>query len=94
MHIIWKSGLIPFRLYQRKHLLSAPSPLHMISIDTKDIPSLPQPVKSIKRLLQRRQLKQFFLTLHFLQQLFLTFICLFHFLLFLFLVQVRFLCSQ
>lgn len=33
MHIIWKSGLIPFRLYQRKHLLSAPSPLHMISIE-------------------------------------------------------------
>lgn len=59
MHIIWKSGLIPFRLYQRKYLLSTPSPLHMISIDAKDILSLLQTVKSIRKLLQRRQLKQF-----------------------------------
>ena len=59
MHIIWKSGLIPFRLYQRKHLLSAPSPLHMISIDAEDIPLFLQTVKSIKKLLQHRQLKQF-----------------------------------
>lgn len=59
MHIIWKSGLIPFRLYQRKYLLSTPSPLHMISIDAKDISSFLQTVKSIKKLLQHRQLKQF-----------------------------------
>lgn len=60
MHIIWKSGLIPFRLYQRKYLLSTPSPLHMISIDAEDIPLFLQTVKSIKKLLQHRQLKQFF----------------------------------